>query len=88
MCTLFTSVHIHLWHAQLPLCTFILTYVHICLSRSTTISADGTPFDGVPIEEDVTVSVALTVIYGLLATAGIAFTIACLIFNFVFREKK
>ena len=46
------------------------------------------PFDGVPIEEDVTVSVALTVIYGLLATAGIAFTITCLIFNFVFRERK
>ena len=46
------------------------------------------PYDGVPIEEDVTVALPLTVIVILLATAGIAFTIACLIFNFVFREKK
>ncbi len=46
------------------------------------------PYDGVPIEETVTVNVSLTVIYTLMATAGIIFTIICLSFNFIFRDRK
>ncbi len=46
------------------------------------------PYDGVPIEETVTVNVSLTVIYTLMATAGIIFTIICLGFNFIFRDRK
>ena len=33
-------------------------------------------------------SVPLTVVYDLLATIGIVFTIICLVFNFVFRKTK
>ncbi len=46
------------------------------------------PYDGVPIEEIVTVAVPLTVIYSAFATAGIIFNIACLVFNFIMRNKK
>ncbi len=46
------------------------------------------PYDGVPIEEIETVAMSLTVIYCLLATAGIVFAIVCLVFNFVFRKRK
>lgn len=46
------------------------------------------PYDGVPIEEDVTVSVILTTVFTLLAIAGIIFTVVCIAFNVVFREKK
>ena len=50
--------------------------------------ADGIPNDGIPIEEIVTVSVALTAVYVLLAIAGFTFTALCLIFTLVFRRKK
>ena len=49
---------------------------------------DGIPSDGIPIEEVVTVAVPLTVVYVILATAGLLFTVACLAFNFIFRERR
>ena len=49
---------------------------------------DGTPSDGIPIEKVVTVSVALTVVYVILAVAGIIFTAICLVFITYFRQKK
>ena len=48
----------------------------------------GVPYDGKPIEVIETVDISLTVIFIVLSVAGIIFTIACLIFNFVFRDKK
>ncbi len=45
------------------------------------------PYDGVPIEEIVTVAVPLTVIYSAFASAGIIFAVVCLIFNFIFRKN-
>jgi len=50
--------------------------------------AEGIPFDGVPIEELVTVHIAVTVIIIVLAGCGIILTVACLVFNFLFRERK
>ena len=50
--------------------------------------AEGIPFDGVPIEEVVTVHIAVTVIIIVLAGCGIILTVACLVFNFLFRESK
>ena len=47
-----------------------------------------TPYDGVPLEEVVSVHLSLTVIFSILATAGIAFAVACLIFNWIFRNRK
>lgn len=46
------------------------------------------PYDGVPIEEIVTVEVPLTVIYTILAFAGIVFAIVCLVFTLVLRNRK
>ena len=46
------------------------------------------PYDGVPTKEYVAVAIPVTVIYIFLATAGIIFAVLCLIFNFVFRNKR
>ena len=46
------------------------------------------PYDGVPLEQDVGVAIPLTVTFSILSAAGIAFTISCLAFNFIFRKKK
>lgn len=48
----------------------------------------GIPYDGRPREITETVDVSLTVIFIVLATAGIILAIICLIFNFIFRERK
>ena len=52
------------------------------------IFPDGDPNDGIPIEEVVTVSLGLTVVYMFLATAGIVFAVACLLFTIIFRKKR
>ena len=46
------------------------------------------PYDGVARREIVTVHPALTAVYTVLACAGIVFAIACLIFNYVYRNAK
>ena len=51
-------------------------------------NADGIPNDGIPIEEVVTVSTTLTVIYGILAVAGLVFAVFCLLFTLIFRNRK
>jgi len=50
--------------------------------------ADGIPYDGVPLEEVVTVHTSVTVIIIFLACCGIILTDACLVFNFLFRKRK
>ena len=49
---------------------------------------DGVPIDGVPVEKVVTVALGLTVLYVILATAGIVFALVCLTFTLIFRKKK
>lgn len=46
------------------------------------------PIDGVALKENVTVHVAISTIYLTLPFAGITFAIACLVFNFIHRDKK
>lgn len=48
----------------------------------------GFPIDGLPETKIVTVHTSLVVICVVLATGGLLLDIICLIFNFVFREKK
>ena len=62
--------------------------MHIISVHNVLHHTDGIPNDGVPIEEVVTVSLALTVVYMILAVAGIVFAIICLIFTLIFRKKK
>ena len=44
------------------------------------------PYDGVPEMAVATVHISISVIFGLLASVGIAFALICLIFNFYFRN--
>ncbi len=46
------------------------------------------PYDGVPDEEYVAVGIPVTVVYIFLSVAGIIFAVLCLIFNFVYRNKR
>ena len=48
----------------------------------------GVPYDGMPTAVIETVHISLTVIFAVLSTIGIVFTIVCLAFNFVFRDRK
>ena len=49
---------------------------------------EGIPNDGTPIEETVTVSIAVTVVYVIFAAAGLIFTTVCLLFIISFRKKR
>ena len=62
--------------------------IYSILFRSNITIADGVPYDGVPEEEVVTVHVSVTAIFVFLATAGLVFTVLCLVFNFTYRKKK
>ena len=50
--------------------------------------AGGVPYDGSRVTVLVTVSLSLTIVYYLIATAGIILTIAFCVFNFAFRKTK
>jgi len=47
----------------------------------------GIPYDGVPDEEVVPISLGLAIVFFILATSGILFALGCIIFNFVYRES-
>ena len=51
------------------------------------IHADGVPNDGIPIEEVVTVSEALTAVYVIFAVAGLVYAVVCLLFNLIYRKR-
>ena len=65
---------------------FSLHYTNI--NSFLPLCTDGVPHDGIPVEETVTVHISVTVLCVLLASAGVVFTVACLLFNFVFRNRK
>ena len=71
-----------------------ITHFKVCVvtSPSTNIflffSGGVAPYDGVPNEEVMPVHSSLTVIFSILAAAGIAFGVVCLAFNFIFRNRK
>jgi hypothetical protein len=54
----------------------------------THINSDGIPFDGVPAEDIATAFIPLVVVIYLFAAAGVVFSIVCLAFNCIFRNKK
>jgi gamma-aminobutyric acid type B receptor len=56
--------------------------------NTTPIWPNGSPPDGTPIEEINGVHLSVTVIFYVFSLIGIAFGVACLIFNVVFRNKK
>ena len=50
--------------------------------------ADGVPFDGVPQDDVERIHVALTAVFCTLSTAGIVFALSCMLFNYMYRDKK
>lgn len=54
-----------------------------------TTTTDGiVPYDGIPIKEFVAVALPVTVVYVFLASIGMIFACACLVFNYIYRKKK
>ena len=81
------------------LCEVYFTSTHLGCSPSPSFSTPACtgsfyvaigsiPYDGVARKEILTVHPALTSIIMILACAGVLFTVACLIFNFIFRSRK
>lgn len=52
------------------------------------VSDGGIPVDGTGITTVNTFNLALVIVYYILSAVGVAFTTACLIFNFTQRKKK
>ena len=52
------------------------------------VHADGVPYDGVPEENVERIHTAVTVVFCLLSTAGIVFSLSCMLFNYLYREKR
>ena len=48
----------------------------------------GVPPDGTPISITNTFRVEVVVLFDILAAAGIAFAVVCLLFNIIFRKRK
>ena len=46
------------------------------------------PYDGRPDNETVSVFLPVTIIYTTLSFCGLAFAVACLIFNLIYRKQK
>ena len=67
------------------MCAPIFTPLLLILSH---FPGDLIPYDGVPLQEEVSVALPLTVTFAILAAAGIVFAVACLVFNCIFRNKK
>ena len=70
------------FHVQEKLVTFTLS------SPPHWLPGGVIPYDGVPWEQVVSLHLSVTVIFSILATAGIAFAVACLTFNCMFRNRK
>ena len=49
---------------------------------------DGVPYDGVPEDNVERIHTSVTVIFCLMSTAGIIFAISCMLFNYIYRDKR
>ena len=65
-------------------CEFVVLGVqlfHFCLRLV------GVPVDGVPQNNTVSVNLIVTAVFGSLSIVGIVFSVVCLLFNLIFRNK-
>ena len=64
-------------------------YSVCCIIISYYFDQDGMPpYDGFPVIGIATNSIALVVIYDIIAGIGIIFAIVCFTFNVIFRKKR
>ena len=61
-------------------------YVHV--KAKICITTDGVPPDGTPQEVIHTFQLGLVIVFYFLAAVGTIFSVVCLLFNFVFRNKR
>ena len=87
----YTCTHTHT-HTHTHICTTnppqSLTHLPPPPGPILNTLTDGQPYDGVPGEDIQTAFIPLVVVIYLLAAAGIFFAIACLAFNYIFRNRK
>lgn len=74
------------WPSKLLSCAHAHTCMHTCIHTHT--NSDGIPFDGVPATDIATAFIPLVVVIYIFAAAGVVFSIVCLTFNLIFRNKK
>lgn len=75
---------------------FILVNTHTTLQHSLycddgicySFTDGGAPPDGTPNQIRHTFMIGLVVWFDILAASGILFTVACLVFNIVFRNRR
>lgn len=81
-----------IWEMKISILVKPITYSLSQLNHNCTtmhfFGTDGIPPDGTPISVINTFKLELVVIFDILAIFGIAFAIACLLFNIIFRNRK
>jgi hypothetical protein len=81
----FTFSPEQLWSSKMDITWYRYEFFQLLI---IIIQLDGIPYDGTPVEIIETVDISLTVIFTVLSTIGIVFTIVCLAFNFIFKDRK
>lgn len=70
----------------------LVSIVHNCKHLQSDVHCyilvDGVPSDGTPIEVISSYHLALVITFDVLAFLGLIYTTVCLVFNFVFRQRK
>ena len=66
----------------------VLQFVYVENESDVTVWPEGIPPDGIPLEMTNHLPVGLIVVLYLIAVGAIIFAVACMIFNFIFREKR
>ena len=74
-------------------CRYVkLYYIVESITRKINVGlysiADGVPYDGVPETNVERIHTSVSVIFCVLSTCGVVFAISCMLFNFVYRNKK
>ena len=65
-----------------------LQFIYSVNESDVTVWPEGIPPDGTPLAMTNRLPLGLIVVLYVLAVGAIVFAVACMIFNFVFREKK
>ena len=60
----------------------------LLLISSLYFVTDGVPYDGVPEDDIEKVHVSLTITFCLLSTMGIVFALSCMLFNYLYRDRR
>jgi len=68
--------------------TSIPQFVYLDGHNNNSVFPDGIPSDGTPIKRINVQPLGLVIVYYILSLLGIVFSIVCLLFNFIYRERR